>query len=81
MRAMSTIARIRNEVFKVNQAAFAEIAGVTQPTVSRWEHGYWEPSREELERIRSEAMNRGLEWDDSWLFDGPPVPAQPEAAE
>lgn len=46
----------------------AAIAGTTQATVSRWECGELKPDIEQLSRIRSEAMSRGIEWDDGWLF-------------
>lgn len=53
------------------QAAFAAIAGVTQATVSRWERGEFEPTREQLQRIRDEAIRRGLKWDDRMFFERP----------
>jgi len=62
---------IRLKVFQVTQGDFAEIAGVRQGTVSRWEHGEFEPTREQLERIRSEAMRRGIQWADEWFFEPP----------
>jgi DNA-binding transcriptional regulator YiaG len=70
---MRPIEHIRREVFKMTQAAFAEVAGVRQPTVSRWEGGEFEPNRNELERIRDAAIQRGIEWKDDWFFE---VPAQ-----
>lgn len=68
---MLPIAHIRSQVFKLSQAAFAEVAGVKQPTVSRWERGEFEPNRDDLERIRRAALDRGLPWDDSWFFEVP----------
>ena len=68
---MSAISSIRKEILGVSQAALAEIAGVTQPTVSRWERGELSPSLEEMERIRDYAQQRGLAWSDSWFFDPP----------
>lgn len=62
---------IRREVFRVPQAAMAAIAGVGQSTVSKWERGHLEPARNELERIRSEAIKRGLPWQDAWFFAAP----------
>jgi DNA-binding transcriptional regulator YiaG len=76
---MSTIHHIRNNVLKATQAEMAAITGVTQATVSRWEKGIHEPSRNELAMIRDEIIRRGLEWDDSLFFDAPtkhPEPAQ-----
>lgn len=82
MRSMMPIEHIRKNVFKASQAEFASIAGVSQPTVSRWEREEWEPNRDELERIRSAAQERKIDWDDSWFFDPPsePAPAPTEAA-
>ncbi len=66
--SMSQIEHIRKERFKVSQSAFADIAGTSQPTVSRWEAGELEPSRIEMARIRDEAVKRGIEWHDQWFF-------------
>lgn len=68
---MNTIRRIRCEVFQVSQAAFAEIAGVKQATVSRWEHDLMEPTLAPLGRIRAAAIAQGLPWDDRWFFEAP----------
>lgn len=68
---MNPILRIRRKVLEVTQGDLAEIAGVSQGTVSKWEKGELEPSREELGRIRDEAQARGLDWSDSWFFEVP----------
>lgn len=68
---MLPMRHIRQNVFGLPQAAFAEIAGTTQPTVSRWENGEFEPNRDELERIRAAAMDRHLPWSDAWFFEVP----------
>lgn len=73
---MHPIERIRREVFEMTQASFAEVAGVTQATVSRWERGEFEPSRDELSRIRDEARRKRLKWRDAWFFERPPEAAQ-----
>jgi DNA-binding transcriptional regulator YiaG len=68
---MNTIQHIRTRVFGVTQAAFAELAGVSQPTVSRWEsEGIKgsEPTREEMDNIRRAARDRGLVWSDELFF-------------
>lgn len=70
---MSAIERIRKDVFSLSQAAFAEVAGVTQATVSRWEAGEFEPNRDQLERIRDAALRDGKDWDDKWFFEAPPI--------
>lgn len=75
---MSAIRHIRREIFKVTQAEFAALAGVTQATVSRWETGV-APSLDDMQSIRTAAAAREIAWRDEWFFDAPA--AQPEAAE
>lgn len=72
MRQMNAIRHIRKNVFRINQAEFASLAGVTQATVSRWEaEGHVGPSLDELRRIRAAAVTRKLDWNDHWLFAAP----------
>lgn len=66
---MNPMARIRKHVLKMSQAQLAAVAGVTQPTVSRWETGELSPSLNEARQIRELAKARGLAWNDSWLFE------------
>ena len=68
---MKPIEHIRRFVFDVSQSAFAEIAGTTQPSVSRWEQGLQEPDLSEMERIRQAALKRRLSWDDRLFFEIP----------
>ena len=75
---MRPIEHIRRNVFKSSQTAFADVAGTTQATVSRWENGELEPGREEMARIRNKAIEAG-EWDDRWFFEVPAAP-EPERA-
>jgi transcriptional regulator with XRE-family HTH domain len=67
---MNAIKHIRTEIFRIKQAPFAELAGVSQPTVSRWESDERgsEPTREEMDKIRQAAVARGLPWNDEWFF-------------
>lgn len=65
---MSPLLRIRSEILKISQAEMAEVAGVTQPTVSRWEAGMSEPSRDALMRIREAARRKKIKWNDAWFF-------------
>lgn len=67
---MSSIVHIRKNVFRVTQSEFAALAGVTQPTVSRWENGV-APSLEEMQSIRRAATDRGIDWDDRLFFEVP----------
>jgi transcriptional regulator with XRE-family HTH domain len=79
---MNAVEYIRTKVFKLEQAPFAGIAGVSQPTVSRWEQTEMEnsePSRKAMELIRSEAIKRGLPWSDSWFFQS--FPDEPATSE
>lgn len=71
MHGMNAVKHIRTQVFKLSQAPFAEVAGVSQPTVSRWEQQDVSPSRDDLARIRKAALELGYEWNDSWFFDAP----------
>lgn len=64
---MTAIETIRRDLFGVSQARFAEIAGVNQATVSRWERG-GSPSLSDIARIRAAAIAEGLEWSDEALF-------------
>lgn len=68
---MSPLEHIRKNVFRASQAEFAEIAGTTQASVSRWEKGEQEPGLTEMARIRQVAADRGLPWDDSWFWQVP----------
>lgn len=76
---MRPIEHIRKVIFDLSQAAFAEIAGTTQASVSRWESGVQDPDLEEMARIRVAAHVRGLNWNDQWFFESPPRKSeQPE---
>ena len=68
---MNAMAHIRKAVFGITQAEMAEIAGASQPTVSRWERGEDEPDREQMARIRAHAWQLVKPWDDRWFFEAP----------
>lgn len=70
---MKPLEHIRKNLFSVSQAAFSEIAGVTQATVSRWESGELEPGRAEMAAIREEALRRDIQWNDRLFFEAPPL--------
>jgi transcriptional regulator with XRE-family HTH domain len=59
---------IRVKVFRCSQIEMAEIAGVRQSTISRWENGLLVPEHTALKHIRNEAARRGIVWDDKWFF-------------
>lgn len=62
-------ADIRLNVFRCNQYEMAEIAGVNQGTISKWEAGLNAPHISALARIRREARRRAIPWSDSWFFE------------
>jgi transcriptional regulator with XRE-family HTH domain len=63
------ISHIRSEVFRLTQQEFADLAGSTQATVSRWEKGELSPTAGHLSRIREAAIAKGIEWNDLWFFE------------
>lgn len=65
------LVHIRRDVFRENQSRFARIAGVSQATISRWEKGEQEPTRDKLALIRDEARKRRIFWSDAWFFEAP----------
>ena len=74
---MNAIRHIRKNVLKLSQGGLADLTGVTQATVSRWETGELSPGLDELTRIRDEAQRLGAEWDDSLFFETPqPAPVR-----
>lgn len=68
---MNPFRYIRKELFKVSQSEFAEIAGTTQASVSRWETGSSQPGHGEMERIRNAAIALNLEWATDLFFEVP----------
>ncbi|WP_426313878.1 helix-turn-helix transcriptional regulator [Methylobacterium fujisawaense] len=67
---MSEMAEIRKLVFgkRLTQAEFGRLAGVSQSTVSRWENGALNPTRDQMAAIRQAAFDRKIPWSDSWFF-------------
>lgn len=76
---MTQIAHIRQSIFKMTQKDFADLAGVRQSSVSRWERGT-PLSHREMAAIRSAAIERGILWNDAWFFEAPPAPRRPVAS-
>ncbi|MGJ4857038.1 helix-turn-helix domain-containing protein [Labrys sp. La1] len=62
---------IRKEVLRITQTQMAELARTSQATVSRWETGALEPTRDQLAMIRDEAKRRRLKWRDAFFFTPP----------
>jgi len=73
---MNALRHIRKTVLDLSQAEIAVIAEVSQGTVSKWENGELNPNMDEMARIRTAAIERGLPWDDSWFFETPSEAAQ-----
>jgi DNA-binding transcriptional regulator YiaG len=67
---MNTIYYIRKTLLNLSQSDFAAILEVSQSTVSRWERGV-APSLDEMSKIRSVAIRRGVEWQDRFFFEVP----------
>ena len=72
---MNKIRHIRTRL-GLSQLDLAEITGVSQATVSRWDSGELQPRLEDLTRIREFALTNGLDWRDAMLFE--PVTQQTE---
>jgi len=74
-KTLNAIHQVRKHVFGVTQQQFAEIAGVQQSMVSRWENGQSAPTLEEMQRIREAAASRKLlrRWRDDLFFAEPIV--------
>lgn len=68
---MNAMKHIRTDVLSLTQAEMAAIAKASQATVSRWETGELEPTRDHLAAIRDEAKRRRLKWNDALFFEGP----------
>lgn len=66
---MNAMAHIRLNVFRVSQYEMAEIAGVSQATVSKWEAGTQVPLTTALKNIRRSAYLRAIPWQDAWFFE------------
>ena len=71
IKHISTIGHIRKNVLGLSQLEMAKIVGTNQSTVSRWETGASSPTLEELVCIRAYAVDRGIVWCDSWVFETP----------
>lgn len=54
-----------------NQYIFADMVGVKQATVSRWETGEFRPSAPVMKRIEAIADKRGITLDYKWFFEVP----------
>lgn len=52
----------------LSQEEIAEICGVRQATISRWEAGRGEPDRVQLHRLRKAMHKRGIEFNNEWFL-------------
>lgn len=78
---MNPIEFIRMHVFDgISQEEFGKLAGVEQPTVSRWENDAFKPNGRCMGLIRAAALERGKAWDDRWFFEAPERAATPGRA-
>jgi DNA-binding XRE family transcriptional regulator len=68
MDSSATLRHIRKNVLQVTQQRLAEIAGVSQATVCRWEAGTLSPNLGEMALIRDEASRLGCDWNDGLFF-------------
>lgn len=68
---LTPLRHIRRTILGVTQQRLAELTGVSQATVSRWEDGELFPSLNEMSAIRNEAIRLGKEWDDGLFFSTP----------
>ena len=74
---MTPMRFLRERVLGVpNQYIFADMVGVKQATVSRWEAGEFRPSAAMMERIERIADERGIKLDYKWFFKVPPSDRQ-----
>lgn len=65
---MNRFKAIRKRVFAMTQVEFAEVLGVSQPAVSRWENGTVTPDYESMCVIRDLAYTLDIRWRDEWFF-------------
>lgn len=77
----SPIRWIRRQVFGVTQDELATIGGVSRPRVSRYETLADAPPYEFLQRVRQEAMRRGVAFSGDWFFAVPGAEPSGEADE
>lgn len=68
---MNAIKTIRKDVLHLTLRELAEILGVSQGTVSKWENGQHGPTVEHLAKVRAYAQRSGIAWSDSWFFGDP----------
>jgi transcriptional regulator with XRE-family HTH domain len=68
--SMNQMQHIRTNILGISQKEMAGIVERDQATISRWERGSLEPSRDDLVKIRKFAMKReSLTWSDSLFFE------------
>jgi transcriptional regulator with XRE-family HTH domain len=65
---VNQLKHIRVAVLDMTQAAFADLVGVSQATISRWEQGEGSPTLDHLQLIRAEFFRRRIPWREASLF-------------
>lgn len=78
---MGPLYRVRKEILKLTQAEIAEVAKTRQATVSRWERGELEPSRDQLALVLEYARVHGIDLTPADFFGldesaSPPPPSE-----
>jgi transcriptional regulator with XRE-family HTH domain len=68
---MTPFKHIRKFVLAATTGQMAEICGVSQGTISKWENGLHSPDLAAITRVRDHVKASGKEWDDSWIFEVP----------
>jgi hypothetical protein len=63
---------VRICVFQMKQIDYAEMLGLEQAAVSFWETQGRFGSFESMVKVRTEALKRGISWNDLWFFEVPP---------
>lgn len=66
---------IRKVVFAMTQLDFARANGIANDKISKMESGDRRLTFDDMLKIRTAAIDRSLDWNDSWFFEVPPAPA------
>jgi len=67
---MNPVIYIRKNILNLTQENFSKCLDVTQPTIHRWEGSGIIPAQHQR-KIRELAVQKGINWHDSWFFSIP----------